>query len=117
MALALLGMINKNLLYASALPVARFCSGNSNNNDNNNISNLDWLTIRVKELSVIKTPLKIYPNFKDDKLLLVKDHKIENTTGIYYFINLINGHCYIGCSKNISQRMLNYLLPPAFRVI
>ena len=40
---------------------------------------------------------------------MVKDHKNKNMTGIYYFINLVNGHCYVGCSKNISQRMSNYL--------
>jgi len=44
---------------------------------------------------------------------LVKDHKNKNTTGNYYFINLVNGHCYVGCSKNISQRMLNYLNKPS----
>lgn len=40
---------------------------------------------------------------------MVKDHKKENTAGIYYLINLFNGHSYVGCSRNISQRMSNYL--------
>jgi group I intron endonuclease len=38
---------------------------------------------------------------------LIKEQK--NKVGIYYIINLLNGHCYIGSSKNISQRMRNHL--------
>jgi group I intron endonuclease len=38
---------------------------------------------------------------------LIKEQ--QKKVGIYYFINLLNGHCYIGSSKNISQRMRNHL--------
>ena len=70
-------------------------------------SHLNWFDFRLKELSIFTIPLKSSPNFKEDRLKLIKEQ--NNKIGIYYFINLLNGHCYIGASKNISQRMRNHL--------
>jgi group I intron endonuclease len=50
----------------------------------------------------------VYDNFKTNKLQLMTDHR-EKKSGIYYFINLINGHCYVGNSTNLAKRMRNYL--------
>jgi len=34
---------------------------------------------------------------------------MKNISGIYYLINLTNGHCHVGSSKNLGTRMRNYL--------
>jgi group I intron endonuclease len=34
---------------------------------------------------------------------------MKNISGIYYLINLTNGHSYVGSSKNLGSRMQNYL--------
>jgi hypothetical protein len=62
-----------------------------------------YLTKAVNELK----PVKVYNNFKEYRLKLIKDN--QKKAGIYYLINLKNGHSYIGCSNNLSGRMRNYL--------
>lgn len=52
-------------------------------------------------------PIKIYNNFKEDRLQLINDQK--DKTGVYCLVNLINGHIYIGSSVNLAVRMKNYL--------
>nr|YP_010218719.1 hypothetical protein LK370_mgp104 [Morchella brunnea]UBU98556.1 hypothetical protein [Morchella brunnea] len=52
-------------------------------------------------------PVKVYNNFKEDRLQLLKDQ--QDKIGIYYLVNLINGHSYIGSSINLAGRMRNYL--------
>lgn len=62
-----------------------------------------------KEISNLFTikPIIKYNNLKEDKYLILKNEK--DKLGIYYLINNINGHSYIGSSKNIANRMKNYL--------
>ena len=77
---------------------------------NNNIESFDSLFIKTCFLMVqvkLINPLKVYSNFKEDRLQLIKDQK--NKAGIYCLVNLINGHTYIGSSTNIQVRMRNYL--------
>lgn len=62
-----------------------------------------FLTKAVEDIK----PVKIYENFKNDRLQLLKDHK--KIAGVYCLVNLINGHTYIGSSINIACRMRNYL--------
>lgn len=52
-------------------------------------------------------PIKVYNNFKNDRLDLIKDQK--DKIGVYCLVNLINGNIYIGSSINLSVRMRNYL--------
>jgi group I intron endonuclease len=52
-------------------------------------------------------PVKVYSNFKEDRLQIIKDHK--NKAGVYCLVNLINGHIYIGSSTKLKIRMRNYL--------
>ena len=52
-------------------------------------------------------PIKVYNNFKEDRLQLIKDQK--DKTGVYCLVNLTNGHIYIGSSVNLAIRMINYL--------
>lgn len=49
-------------------------------------------------------PIKVYETF--DRTKILKDQK--GKTGIYMFVNLINGHKYVGKSINISERMRSY---------
>ena len=62
-----------------------------------------FLTKAVKEIK----PVKVYNNFKENRLQLMKDQK--DKTGIYCLVNLINGNTYIGSSISLSGRMRNYL--------
>jgi len=52
-------------------------------------------------------PIKVYDNFKNDRLNLIKDQKDKK--GVYCLVNLTNGNIYIGSSINLSVRMRNYL--------
>jgi predicted DNA-binding protein YlxM (UPF0122 family) len=49
----------------------------------------------------------IYRDFKKDRITILKEQR--NKAGIYYLVNNINGHDYIGSSSNLSGRMSNYL--------
>jgi predicted GIY-YIG superfamily endonuclease len=60
----------------------------------------------TKTIEQIK-PVKVYNNFKGDRLQLIKDQ--QNKVGVYCLVNLINGHIYIGSSINLASRMRNYL--------
>ena len=52
-------------------------------------------------------PIKVYDNFKENRLQLLKDQK--DRIGVYCLVNLINGNIYIGSSINLASRMRNYL--------
>jgi len=52
-------------------------------------------------------PIKVYDNFKNSKLDLIKDQK--DKAGVYCLVNLINGNLYVGSSVNLTVRMKNYL--------
>jgi hypothetical protein len=52
-------------------------------------------------------PIKIYNNFKFDRLEITKNNK--NKSGIYCLVNLLNGKFYLGSSKNLSNRLRSYL--------
>lgn len=52
-------------------------------------------------------PLKIYENFKENRLNILKEQK--DKSGVYCFINKINGNAYVGSSINLASRMRNYL--------
>jgi group I intron endonuclease len=62
-----------------------------------------FLTKAIEEIK----PIKVYNNFKEDRLQLIKDQQIK--VGVYCLVNLINGHKYIGSSINLAGRMRNYL--------
>lgn len=62
-----------------------------------------FLTKAVEQIK----PVKVYNNFKEDRLQLIKDQ--QGKIGVYYLVNLINGHSYIGSSINLAGRMRNYL--------
>lgn len=53
------------------------------------------------------SPLMTYKNFKEDRTKIFKDQ--NNKSGVYCFINNINGHSYVGSSINLKSRMKNYL--------
>jgi len=50
--------------------------------------------------------VKIY-NLKNDRIKIFKEEKEKS--GIYYLINNLNGHAYVGSSINLASRMRNYL--------
>jgi hypothetical protein len=52
-------------------------------------------------------PVKIYHNFKENTSDIVK--KLKGMSGVYYLINNVNGHSYVGSSINLASRMKNYL--------
>ena len=52
-------------------------------------------------------PLKVYNNFQENRLDILKEQK--DKSGVYCFINKINGNSYVGSSINLASRMRNYL--------
>ena len=64
----------------------------------------------VSEAQVIniKAPCRenYYDNAYDLKSLILNDNK--NKSGIYKFTNKLNGHFYIGSSKDLSKRFIKY---------
>jgi len=71
-------------------------TGGPNKNNNNNNNNKKTIT-----------PVKVYDNFKEDRVNLLAES--NSKSGVYYLINNINGHTYVGSSINIANRMRNYL--------
>lgn len=68
---------------------------------------ISWSTCFLTKAVEQVKPTKVYNNFKENRLQLLKDQK--DKTGVYCLVNLINGHIYIGSSINLSSRMKNYL--------
>ena len=56
------------------------------------------------DLSVI--PLLTYDNSENKRKEIIKDNK--DKSGVYRWINNINGKCYIGSSANLSIRLKQY---------
>jgi group I intron endonuclease len=69
---------------------------------NFNLANHNDLDNNIRNLK----PIKVY-NLKIDRLQILKNEK--NKSGVYCFINQINGHIYVGSSINLASRMKNYL--------
>jgi len=88
-------VINITLIYLNLynLSFSNSCSYSTNSFD------LDDTIQRLK-------PVKVY-NLKKDRLQIFKEEKEKS--GVYYLINNINGHTYVGSSINLASRMRNYL--------
>ncbi|EMD85022.1 hypothetical protein COCC4DRAFT_154306, partial [Bipolaris maydis ATCC 48331] len=52
-------------------------------------------------------PVKVYDDLKSDRARIFKE--CAKVSGVYYLINNINGHTYVGSSINLAARMKNYL--------
>ena len=63
-------------------------------------------TVEEQDLDVQLLTVKIYDNVFELKSIILKENK--NKSGIYSLINKINGNFYIGSSKNLNRRFLNY---------
>lgn len=68
-----------------------------------------YSTSNVEKENKIKNlnPLKEYNNFKQNRVDILKEQKSKS--GVYCFINKINGNSYVGSSINLGSRMINYL--------
>ena len=88
-------VINISLIYLNLykLSFSNSCSYSTNNFD---------LYDTIQKLK----PVKVY-NLKKDRLQIFKEEKEKS--GVYYLINNINGHTYVGSSINLASRMRNYL--------
>lgn len=51
-------------------------------------------------------PVKIY-NLQNDRAVIFKQEK--DKSGVYFLVNNLNGHSYVGSSINLASRMRNYL--------
>jgi hypothetical protein len=74
---------------------------------------VEFNTIVLSKIVEQIKPVKVYDNFKSDRLDLIKDQK--DKTGVYCLVNLINENTYIGSSSNIAVRMRNYLNTTFFK--
>lgn len=52
-------------------------------------------------------PIKVYTNLKQDRVNILKQQR--DKSGVYFLINKVNGHGYVGSSINLAYRMKNYL--------
>jgi hypothetical protein len=52
-------------------------------------------------------PIKVYDNLKTDRDRIIRD--CAKASGVYYLINNVNGHTYVGSSINLAGRVRNYL--------
>ena len=52
--------------------------------------------------------LNIYENFYNDRKNLSKKYKGDTRSFIYVIVNKLNGKCYVGSSRSIRTRILNY---------
>ena len=66
-----------------------------------------YSTSSIENNSKNLKPVKVYDSLKDDRIQILKDQK--DKSGVYFLINNINGHTYVGSSINIASRMRNYL--------
>nr|QCW06890.1 hypothetical protein [Drechslerella brochopaga] len=55
---------------------------------------------------ILVTPVIIYTNPENQKQSVVKDNWLKS--GVYRWINKVNGKTYIGSSKNLSTRLIQY---------
>ena len=51
--------------------------------------------------------VKVYDNFKEDRIKIINEEK--GRSGVYFLINQVNNHTYVGSSINLASRMRNYL--------
>ena len=51
--------------------------------------------------------VKVYDNFKEDRINIINEEK--GRSGVYFLINKVNNHTYVGSSINLASRMRNYL--------
>ena len=73
----------------------------------NKSTNRVYSTSNVENNTKDLNPLKVYNNFKENRLDILKEQK--DKSGVYCFINKINGNSYVGSSINLATRMINYL--------
>jgi len=52
-------------------------------------------------------PIKVYDNLKTDRIRIIKD--CAKASGVYYLINNVNGHTYVGSSIDLANRVRSYL--------
>nr|UYL26207.1 GIY-YIG endonuclease [Cordyceps militaris] len=60
-------------------------------------------TDNIQNLKFINT----YSNFYENRKQILKE--LKDRTGVYLFVNNINGHSYVGSSVHLAARMKNYL--------
>ena len=57
-------------------------------------------------------PLKVYLDLADIKTIYRENNR---KSGIYRWVNLINGSTYIGCAADLTRRLRDYLSPAPYK--
>lgn len=52
--------------------------------------------------------LKVHENFYNDRKELYKEYKGDKKSFIYVIVNKLNGKCYVGSTRSIKNRIVNY---------
>ena len=52
--------------------------------------------------------IEIYENFYNDRKELYKEYKGDKKGYVYVIINKLNGKCYVGSTRSIKVRIMNY---------
>jgi hypothetical protein len=51
---------------------------------------------------------KVYENFYNDRKELYKEFKGDKKSFIYVIVNKLNGKCYVGSTRSLKNRIVNY---------
>lgn len=79
-----------------------------NNNNNNKIINNDNLisSLPYSKDVLLVSPVKRYGNADLSKDLVLKDNR--NQSGVYRWVNNVNGKTYVGSGVNLAKRLASY---------
>lgn len=77
------------------------------------MSSVAIVTSNEKILSVLDRikpgkVLKVYENFYSDRKIIYKEYKENTQSFIYVIVNKTNGKCYVGSTRSIKNRIINY---------
>ena len=89
------------------LVVWRYSPWNKNILAYNKFNKIRAYSTKTQDYTKDLSPLNSYNNFEDNRNNILKQQK--DKSGVYCFVNNINGHSYVGSSINLASRMRNYL--------
>jgi uncharacterized protein YbcV (DUF1398 family) len=78
---------------------------NNNNNNNNNNNYINMSTFLDRDVRLV-SPVKSYGNTKLLKKDVFQDNKQQS--GVYRWVNNLNGKIYVGSGLNLTKRLKSY---------
>nr|ATI20434.1 endonuclease [Juglanconis juglandina] len=98
------GGVNSSPVILSPQNIKRIVASTKPFNSNNLLSNKRFYSTKVAGEIL---PVKVYKNLIQNRDLIISENK--GKAGIYRWINIEDGKCYVGSSKNLGLRLRYYL--------